>query len=35
VIPTRYQLALEPTGPLGKTPGLWLGAAIGISAHFD
>jgi hypothetical protein len=35
VIPTRYELALEPTGPLSKTPGLWLGAALGISAHFD
>jgi hypothetical protein len=35
VIPTRYELALEPTGPLSKTPGLWLGAVLGISAHFD
>jgi hypothetical protein len=35
VIPTRYQLALEPTGVLAKTPGWWLGAALGVSAHFD
>jgi hypothetical protein len=35
VIPTRYELALEPTGPLSKTPGLWLGAALGVCAHFD
>jgi hypothetical protein len=35
VIPVRYQLGLEPTGALGKTPGLWLGAAFGVSAHFN
>jgi hypothetical protein len=35
VIPERYPLALEPTGPLSKTPGWWLGAALGVSAHFD
>ena len=34
-IPTRYPLALEPTGVLAKTPGFWLGAAVGVSAHFD
>jgi hypothetical protein len=35
VIPLRYQLGLEPTGVLAKTPGLWLGAAFGVSAHFN
>jgi hypothetical protein len=35
VIPVRYQLGLEPTGVLAKTPGLWLGAALGVSAHFN
>ena len=35
VIPVRYDLALEPTGVLAKTPGLWLGAALGVSADFD
>jgi len=35
VTPVRYDLALEPSGTLAKTPALWLGGWIGLAANFD
>lgn len=34
-IPMRYQLALEPSGVLARTPAAWVGGWVGLSAAFD
>lgn len=34
LVPVRYPLALEPTGVLARTPAVWLGGWLGLSATF-
>jgi hypothetical protein len=34
VVPAPHEVAVEPRGPIGKTPAVWAGLAIGVTGKF-
>jgi hypothetical protein len=34
LVPAPYEVAVEPRGPIGKTPAVWVGLSVGVTAKF-